>query len=344
MRELRIGLVGPGTIGQIHAQAIAYLDGLKLAAIAGGTTEELAALAPSAEVLLFEDAAAMVAGCELDAVVVTTPSGTHFEPARLALEAGRHVMVEKPLCVSLDEAIELTRLAKSTGLVASTVSQRRLEAQHQDIHRRLTAGELGQARLIEGHVHWYRSEDYYAARPWRRLDAQGGGSLFNQGIHTLDLMLWLFGPVRSVIAVDGRLGHDHEAEDTVSATLVFESGALGTLITSTATPPGLPAGLAFFTDRGSASIEHTTIGRWDFGGLPAPALADPGIASGAGDQVSIGIAGHVDQWRDFRDAILAGRQPTVTFEDGLMATRVITAIYRSAAEGRAIALSEIAGV
>lgn len=343
MRELKIGLVGPGTIGQIHAQAIAHLDGLRLTAIAGGTAEELAAFGAPADVLLFEDAAAMVRGCELDAVVVTTPSGTHYEPARLALEAGRHVMVEKPLCVSLDEAIALTSLAKSTGLIASTVSQRRLEAQHQDIHRRLTAGELGQPLLIEGHVHWYRSEDYYASRPWRRLNAQGGGSLFNQGIHTLDLMLWLFGPVQSVIAVEGRLGHDNEAEDTVSATLVFESGALGTLITSTATPPGLPAGLAFFTSLGSATIEHTTVGRWDFGGLPAPMLADPNITSGAGDQVSIGIAGHVDQWRDFRDAILANRQPTITFEDGLMATRVITAIYRSAAEKRTVTLSEIAG-
>lgn len=342
MSAIKVGLVGPGTIGRVHRDAIAAVEGVSLVAIAGGTVEELELFGAPSEVHLFPDAASMIEHANLNAVVIATPSGTHYAPARAALDKGLHVVVEKPLAVDLDEAIDLYRRSKSVGLVCATMSQRRLEAQHQDIYRRLQVGKLGRPVAIEGQVYWHRSDAYYDEKPWRKLDVQGGGSLFNQGIHTLDLMLWFFGPVASVMAEATNIaGREGGSEDLCQALLTFENGARGIVVTSTATPPGRPASLMLFTDQGHTAINHTDVIEWTFPDQPRPAAADASIKSGAGSQVSIGIRGHVDQWLDIRDAIVTGRPADITFRDGLEAVRVITAIYRSAETGRRIAMSEV---
>ncbi|MFS8046014.1 Gfo/Idh/MocA family protein [Rhizobium sp. BR 314] len=344
MTAIKVGLVGPGTIGRVHRDAIAATDGVELTAVAGGTAEELAAFGTPANVQFFADASTMIDNADLDVVVIATPSGSHYAPARAALDKGLHVVVEKPLAVDLEEAIDLYHRSLAADLVCSTMSQRRLEAQHQDIHRRLHAGELGRPIAIEGQVYWHRADAYYDEKPWRKLDAQGGGSLFNQGIHTLDLMLWLFGPVASVTAeATNMAGRAGGSEDFCQALLLFENGARGTLITSTATPPGRPAALMLFTDQGHVALNHTDVVDWSFPDQPLPATADSSIKSGAGSQVSIGIRGHVDQWEDVRDAIFDKRPARITFRDGLEAVRVITAIYRSAETGRRVAMNEIGG-
>ena len=137
----------------------------------------------------------------------------------------------------------------------------------------LDAGHLGQPRLIEAAIHWYRSDAYYAEKPWRSEAEHGGGSLFNQGVHNLDLMLWLFGAVDSVQGKTTTLGHAHAVEDTTAALLSFASGALGVIVTSTALPPGRPAMLRLFTDRGSCELANDSIVRWDFPGIAEPPSA-----------------------------------------------------------------------
>lgn len=342
MSVIKVGLVGPGTIGRVHRDAIGAVEGIELTAVAGGTAEELELFAAPQGARLFTDAASMLEQADLDVVVIATPSGTHYAPARAALDRGLHVVVEKPLAVDLDEATDLYRRSQAAGLVCSTMSQRRLEAQHQDIHRRLRSGELGRPVAIEGQVYWHRSDAYYDEKPWRKLDRQGGGSLFNQGIHTLDLMLWLFGPVVSVMAETTNVaGREGGSEDLCQALLTFGNGARGIIVTSTATPPGRPASLMLFTDRGHVAINHTDVAEWTFPDQPLPVAADASIKSGAGSQVSIGIRGHVDQWLDIRDAIHDGRPADITFRDGLEAVRVITAIYRSAESGRRIVMSDV---
>ena len=188
-------------------------------------------------------------------------------------------------------------------------------------------------------MHWYRSDAYYAEKPWRGDPAHGGGSLFNQGIHNLDLMLWLFGQAASVQAMVGTLGHAVAVEDTTSANLRFASGAFGSIVTSTALPPGSPAILRVFTDRGSCELVHDTITRWDFPGVEQPADGG-GPVSGASDPKAIGVAGHVAQWRDFLAAIREQRPPATSFRDAFDAVRTVAAIYRSASEGRAVSLTE----
>lgn len=337
MNELTVGLVGPGAIAATHAAAIAAVEGLRLTAVAGGDDAAAGALAATARG--FATVEAMLAAAPPDIVVVTTPSGAHFHPARAALEAGCHVLVEKPLCVDPTEAARLVGLAAARGRVAGTVSQRRCEPAHRHIAALLAEGALGRLRLIEADVHWHRSDAYYAERDWRRETAQGGGSLANQGVHSLDLMLFLAGPVAHVSGHAATIGHDIPVEDFTSALLAFASGAQGVLVTTTATPPGRPAGLRLFTDRGACALEQETVTHWDFPGV-APPPPPSAAGSGASDPKAIGVAGHVAQWTDFRDAVREGRQPAITFADGCAAIRVCAAIYRSAAEGRRVALAE----
>lgn len=336
MEAIRIGLIGPGAIGAVHRDAIAATEGLVLAAVAGGGE---ASRARFPGIPGFETAAQMIGAGGLDAVVIATPGSLHAGPARAALQAGLHVLVEKPLAVDLDEAEALTRLAATSGLVCATVSQRRFEPAHQYLHDQLRAGALGRLRLIEGAVHWHRDTAYYAEKPWRRDQRHGGGSLFNQGIHSLDLMLWLAGPVHSVIAQAADLDGLGGAETLCQALMIFDSGARGSLTTTTATPPGRPATLSLFTDRGHAHLRQSEVAEWTLPVPPPPDAAGP--ASGAARPLDIGIQGHAAQWRDFRDAIRARRPAAIGFGDGLAALRTVTAIHRAAEAGRRVFLSEM---
>eukprot|EP01037_Dinobryon_pediforme_P002133 gene2133-2170_t len=324
---LRVGLIGPGVISTAHAASIAEVNGLHLVAVAGGT-EARARAAIAGAFAYYADPAEMLRDTALDAVVVTSPSGLHFAHACLALSAGCHVMVEKPLSVDAADAARLVALADQSGKVCATISQRRFEPQHRALKDLLIRGALGQPRLIHADAHWWRPDDYYASRPWRGEIAQGGGSLLNQGIHSLDLMLFLFGPVLHVAAQCTTLGHDLAVEDTTTALLHFESGAQGTLVTTTATPPGRPAGLRVFTSGGSVELSGSEITRWDMKDVPPPAPD------------GVGHTGLAAQWCDFEAAVRTNRPAAITFADGCDAVRVTAAIYRAAEQGRRVMVGQ----
>ena len=335
---LRIGLVGPGAIGGVHRDAIAATGGTVLAAVSGGSAESRARFAATTEAAPFATTEEMIAAGGLDAVVIATPGGAHDAPAHAAIAASLHVLVEKPLTADAATAAELARLAHASGLVCATVSQRRFEPAHLYLHRHLQSGALGRLIAIEAHLHWYRDAAYFAERPWRAQVAQGGGSLVNQGIHSLDLMLWLGGPVESVLA---QTAPSDGAERFCQALLRFQGGAQGALTTTTLTPPGRPATLTLFTDRGHAHLAQARVAEWT---LPVPPPPDDGAPGGAARPLDIGLAGHVAQWRDFRDAIRDRRPPAIGFADGLAAIRCAEAIYRAAETGCRTPLSEVADV
>lgn len=331
---LRVALAGPGSIGRTHAAAIAAVPGLSLAAVAGGSAEARAAFGPVGS---YADTEAMLHAVQPDIVVVATPGGRHFAPAAAALRHGCHVLVEKPLCADPAEAAALVALARDSNRVCATVSQRRLEPVHQHLAAALRAGTLGRPRLVAAELCWWRPDSYYAERPWRAEAGEGGGSLVNQGIHSLDLLLWLFGPVLSVSAHCATLGHALPVEDMTAAVLAFASGAMGTVVTSTATPPGHPAILRVFTDAGSLELSQDRVVRWNLPGPPPPGPAAPS-ATGAADPLAIGTAGMVAQWQDMLAAVTRGTPPAATFADGRAAVRLADAIYRAAAERRTVAV------
>lgn len=332
MADVRIGLVGLGSVGRTHAKALANLDGVQLVAVSGGATTDLTELGwPEAERTSHDD---LLDRTDLDLVAICGPSALHAEQAIRALRAGSDVVVEKPLALTVEDAEAVVATARETGRQVSVVSQRRLEPQNQYLKAKLDAGELGTPILGEAFLHWHRDDGYYAHAAWRSKQDEGGGSLFNQAVHNVDLLTWLLGPVAEVTAQYGTLGHAHEAEDTTVATLRFASNALGVVVSTTATKPGDPARLAIYTSKGTIELANAEVTRWNVPDVPPPPTPSA-AASGARDPAAIGVVGHETQWRDVINAFREGTPPTVTAEAGLATVRLLCAIYEAAESGRA---------
>ncbi len=331
--RIGVGIVGLGGIGTIHAQALAELsERTRLVAYSGGGPETVAAAGWPDAVQVAAEQVAHQDG--VDVVAICSPTGTHAELALGALRAGRHVVVEKPLAVTVADAERVARLADERGLLVSMVSQRRFEPEHVHLERLLRRGDLGELRLASTEVHWFRDDAYYASAEWRTSMAGGGGSLMNQGVHNVDVLRWLCGPVESVTAQYGTLAHDMDAEDTTVATVRFTSGALGLISTSTATPPGSPATVTLHLSTGVVELGQGTVERWDVGDVPPPAGSSRAISSGASAPLAIGHAGHRNQWQDVLDALAEGRPPAVGARDAVDTVRLLCAVYEAARTGK----------
>jgi predicted dehydrogenase len=331
--SLGVGIVGMGNIGAMHARALRDLDErAALVAYSSSRTATREALAGWQAAHLAPER--VLDHPDVDVVAICSPSGTHAQLVLAALEAGRHVVVEKPLALTVQHALSIARVAKERGLMVSTISQRRFEPEHELLKRALDADALGDVRLATTHVHWFRDDDYYAAASWRTTVEQGGGSLVNQGVHNVDLLRWLCGPVESVTAQYGTLAHAMEAEDTTVATLRFTSGALGVITTTTATPPGHPATLSVHGARGTVELGQGEVRRWAVPGIPAP---PSGLAAtGAADPLAIGHSGHRAQWDRILSALDGTSPVPVDVDDAVQTVRLLCAIYAAASTGEVV--------
>ncbi|MFJ3405019.1 Gfo/Idh/MocA family protein [Promicromonospora sp. NPDC090134] len=331
---LGVGIVGMGGIGAMHARALGELGGRARLVAYSGRARPPEPADPGVPPAVRLEPNEVIAHPDVDVVAICTPSGTHAALALAALEAGRHVVVEKPLALDVDDALRVAAAAHERGLSVSMISQRRLEAEHVSLRRALDDGALGELRLAMTHVHWHRDDDYYRAAGWRSTTAQGGGSLMNQGVHNVDLLRWLCGTVESVTAQSATLAHTIEAEDTTVATLRFASGALGLVTTTTATPPGFPATIALFGSRGSVELGQGEVRHWDVPGVPEPR---PGrTASGAAEPLAIGHAGHLAQWTRIIDALETSSPVPVGIDDAVETVRLLCAIQTAAVTGATV--------
>lgn len=337
-----VGVLGLDSIGRSHARALdALRDRAALRAFSGGEAREAEECGwPNAAHV---SAAALCTRDDVDVVAICSPSDRHAEHAIAALEQGKHVLIEKPIALTVRDADRIIRRAADRDLLVSAVSQRRLEREVVAVHQAFEEGTLGALRLATTHVHWWRGEDYYAAAPWRGHATAGGGSLMNQGVHNVDLLRWFAGPVDTVTAQQATLAHGSDAEDTMVSTVRFTSGALGLISTSTATPPGDRATLSLYCARGVVEIGQGELLRWDVEGAPAPVYhqTGPRIGAGVSDPNAIGIVGHIQQWEDLLDALRDSRAPVVTGEDGAETVRLLEAISTAARTGRAVAMEEL---
>lgn len=317
--DLGVGIIGAGSIGMVHAEAIRRTDGLTLVAATGRNSSALVGGAGTA------DPSELVRRDDVSIVAVCSPSGHHAEHALAALENGKHVVVEKPLATNVADAERVVSCAEERGLTLAVIAQRRLEPQHQYIKSLIASGLLGRPVLGEAFVRWSRDPEYYAAAAWRRENPDGG-SLMNQGLHSVDLLRWMMGDVAQVKAFSATRRHSIAAEDTTVAALTFESGALGVIVTSTATRPGDPAELNLYFEAGAIGLRHNEVVRWDLAGVPRPPTS-AASGSGATDPGAIGLEGHLAQWADISTAIRTRSQPLVTGRDGLRTVALISAIY-----------------
>ena len=368
--ELTVAVVGAGIIGRNHTTAMLRIPRLRIVAVVDPITSaatNLAATIPSAPAC-YATLAEALATAKPQIVVICTPSGQHVGQAMEALAAGAHVVIEKPLDVSVDRARPLLAAARAaTGQVVSVISQHRFDPATVAIRSAVDAGRLGRLTSAVATVPWWRGQDYYDSAGWRGTMAlDGGGALMNQGVHTLDLLLHFLGRPVSVFAYTDRLAHTGiEVEDVLVAVLRFESGALATLHATTAAYPGVGVRLQVHGSRGSAVLRDDQL---EYAALAEPfsptgaaasaeATSPPGSSSAAGTAPTTDLAGvepygspkpadtfivgHLRQYEDIVDAIVTGRPPGVGVEDGFLALSVVQAIYESAGSGQPVLIDGV---
>jgi UDP-N-acetyl-2-amino-2-deoxyglucuronate dehydrogenase len=371
----RFAVVGCGVIGRVHAEVLAgsadtaltvLVDVDRAAAekVAAHVATTLGVPAPPVTTSLEE----ALARDDVDAVAVCVPSGLHAAVSVPVLWSGRHLVVEKPLDASVAAAAPIAAAAAAAppGTVASVISQHRFDPASVVVHDAVTAGRFGRITSGVATVSWWRSQEYYDSGDWRGTwELDGGGAVMNQGVHTVDLLLWFLGRPVDVVAHTALLAHERiEVEDTAAAVVRFESGALATLHATTAAYPGLTVRLHVMGDAGSAVIDddglayfHSrdlarTVAAGDAGAGPAGARSgkedqsaavlagdDPGADGGAG--TSGMYAGHRRQYRDIVEAIRTGRRPGVTIDDAMLALATVEAVYASARTGTAVRVADV---
>lgn len=354
-KPVRFALVGCGSIAPTQAQALKELPGHALLTHCADLDEDRARAFAARHGLSVATWEEILQNPEIDAVTLCTPSGRHGDLAAEALRAGKHVVIEKPMEVSVAACDALLDAQRASGRRLAVISQHRFDPASQLVRRLLDEGALGRLVAVNIQIPWYRTQEYYDSGDWRGTWAMdGGGCLMNQGVHTVDLMLWLCGPVREVTARVATAAHERiEVEDVACATLTFANGALGTLFASTAAYPGFAVRLAIHGTEGTAILEgdelHTLAirGRETIAGSSASAhalqVATGGTRSAvrhAANDVAQDTApawkwgdAHRAQFADFADAIRENRPPLADGTAGRAAVRFIHAVYESARSG-----------
>jgi len=351
MTEIPVTVVGAGIIGETHADAVLRHPRLRVAAVVD--PDEAARDALAARVVAAGAPApagfAGLAGAVTPGGLVTVcaPTGLHVALAEEALALGAHVLVEKPLDVSPAVARRLADRADALaaqGLVASVVSQHRFDPASVAVAAAAHGGGLGRLTSAVATVPWWRAQAYYDLADWRgtwRLD--GGGALMNQGVHTVDLLVWLLGEPVEVFAYTARLAHDAiEVEDVAVATLRFASGALATLHATTAGHPGIGVRVQLHGTAGSAVIHDDQLEFLRTNTVEQAADVVPAAELlGAPKPEDSFVLGHLRQYDDVVAAIDGGRPPSVGLRDGLLAVAVVHAVYASATLGRPVLVDDV---
>jgi UDP-N-acetyl-2-amino-2-deoxyglucuronate dehydrogenase len=336
---MRVGIIGTGAISHKHAAAYKNI-GYEIVASSDidlPRAEQFAAQYGGEPVGRWQD---VCIHPKVDFVDVCTFPDFRLEAVELCATSKKHVQVQKPIATKVETARQMIATALAGGILLNVVSQHRFDDSSRFVKRAIEAGRLGKILQADAYVKWYRSAEYYSRPIKGSWAVEGGGALINQGIHQVDILLWLAGPVHQVFA-EWRLGalHKIESEDMVSALLQYSSGAQGVIQAATAFWPGYPERVEIHGTKGTAVITGDKLTTWDVqddSGDPAPVTAQ--VASGASDPMAISLEPFERQFLDFGDAIQKGRAPLVSGEEGCQALALVDAIYRSCRGGQRVAL------
>ncbi len=351
--KIGFGIVGGGVIGPLHAQAITAQPDARLVAVCDIVPGAAEKLAGDYNAEAMTDLDAMLARDDIQVVNVCVPSGLHAEIGVKAARAGKHVICEKPIDITLDAADRLIAACDEAGVKLQVISQHRFGAGMRRLKQAIDDGALGTLVMGNAEIFWYRAQAYYDSGGWRGTWAlDGGGCLMNQGVHYVDLLRWAMGPVASVSAKMGTLAHERiEVEDAAVAVIQFENGAIGSLIGTTDAFPGYTCRLEIVGTEGSAILEDGEIKAWnlkaEIGEVGAygrgkeakrAEASQNGKASGQGaaDPAAISWGGHAVEVRDMIDAIRGGRDVVLPGSSARNALELILAVYRSAESGREV--------
>jgi UDP-N-acetyl-2-amino-2-deoxyglucuronate dehydrogenase len=328
-----VGLIGGGNITETHARAARAISGVEISAIYGTNIANVERLCREYGGRGFQDFAAFLAHRPMDLVIIGSPSGLHAAEGIAAAKRGLHVLTEKPIDISTERADALIEEARTSRVKLGVIFQDRVKPDILRLKKWLDQGALGKVLFVDARVNWYRPPEYYGKSKWRgTLALDGGGALMNQGVHTVDLLLWLLGDVTRVQARTATALHKIESEDTAVAILEFAGGALGTLHATTTAYPGYPRRVEITGSEGTVILEHDRIIAADLRQRPADfAQEAPGDTNASASSAAVtDIRGHQAILEDFLDAIEHGTTPICDGQEGRRSIALIEAIYGAA--------------
>jgi len=289
----------------------------------------------------------MLANPDVHVVTVGTASGAHLDPAVAAARAGKHVIIEKPLEVTLERCDQIIAACEENNVKLATIFPSRFHESSRLMKSAVEASKFGKLTMGDAYVKWYRTQEYYDSGAWRGTwELDGGGALMNQAIHSVDLLYWFMGPVKSILAQTATLAHERiEVEDVATAAIQFENGALGVIEATTAAFPGALKKIELHGSAGSATLEEEDITVWDFA---EPTEEDQSLlekmsnqtetGGGAADPAAIGHHGHTELFMDTLRAIEHDSVPLIDGHEGRKSVEIILAIYQAAQSGKRVEL------
>jgi predicted dehydrogenase len=351
-----IGIIGGGNISDTHARAAREIDGVKIAAIYGANREKSARLAEAYGARVFDELDAFLDHKPMQIVLVGSPSGLHADQGIAGARRGLHVLVEKPIDITTERADALINECARAHVKLGVFFQDRVAPGIRKLKELVDKGRIGKPILVSGRVKWFRPPEYYSGSRWRgTLALDGGGALMNQGVHTVDLLLWLMGDVERVYAKAKTALHKIEAEDTVVATLEFANGAIGTLEAATSVYPGYSRRVELTGTEGTLILEQDRIIAADLRPVAQTSVCDSSEpASGApiadivepmkGDAATTSpvvsdVSGHKRIIEDFLRAIETNTTPLCDGREGRRSVELVQAIYESSRTGRPVTLA-----
>jgi UDP-N-acetyl-2-amino-2-deoxyglucuronate dehydrogenase len=338
-RVFRVALVGTGRIARNHFEAIAKVDGLELTAVSDIDPERAREAGESQGVPWFRSYEEMLAQAPCDVVAVATPSGLHPRHGILAAHAGKHVVCEKPMAITLSAADELVQACDDAGVQLFVVKQNRLNATIQLLKRAIDKQRFGRIYMANCTVRWARPQEYYDSAPWRGTWEFDGGAFMNQASHYVDLIQWLVGPVESVTAKTATLARRIETEDSGIAILKFRNGALGTIeVTMLTYPRNLEGSITILGERGTVKVGGTAVNKIEHWAFAEYDDDDKLVDVAATNPPNVYGYGHEGYYRNVLRVLRGEAKADTDGRAGRKSLELILGIYESAKTGREIPL------
>ena len=345
-KKYGFGVIGCGMVSQFHLEAIRDIENAEIIAVCDISEETARNTANKYGCInWYTDYKQLLGRDDIDIVSICTPSGLRRDIAVLAARMGKHIIVEKPIEVSLDRIDDMLEECEKNDVVLSGIFSMRYNEHYRLVKEAVSEGRFGRLILGDACIKWYRSQEYYDSANWRGTKLlDGGGALMNQSIHFIDLLQWLMGPVKEVYGASGILGHQGiEVEDTAVAVVKYGNGAIGVIEGTTCAYPGIGTRIEIHGENGTVMVEDNIIKRWEFReehpmDKKFRERSTEGHKGGVADPMDIDGSLHKKQIEDVLNCISAGKQPMVNGREARKSVEIIQSIYRSAEMNRVVEL------
>lgn len=340
MEPIGTAIIGCGMISKTHLTALREIPEALVCGVWSRNSERTRKYAAENGIRAYESFQAVCNDPEVKVIILCTPPGFHVDQGLQAAAAGKHLIIEKPLDVDYEKGEKLVEACREKGLKLAVIYQNRYTKAARQVKAAIDQGLLGKLILGDAYVKWHRSPEYYASADWRGTwEIEGGGSLITQAIHSIDLLQWFMGKVKSISGSIRISTHQIQTEDLGVAVLEFDNGALGVIESSTAIMPGFKERLEIHGQKGTIILEGGNIKEWKVEGCNEADYVQPEqVSYGKTNSPAISYVNHQAQLQEIISSIINGKEPEVNGEEGLKSLKIVLGVYQSSQKGHKVYL------